>query len=134
MTSSERAVTAPASSVRRAVAYWSVTAIVVSECVAGGAADLFRLAPFYPAMIALGYPAYLATILGIAKLLAAPVLLVPRLPRLKEWAYAGIVINMVGAVASYVGAHGSVTNMVAPAMFAGLAVASWALRPPSRRL
>jgi hypothetical protein len=63
------------------ITYWAITAIVVGECVIGGATDLLRLAPFYPTMIALGYPSYLATILGVAKILAAVVLLVPGLPR-----------------------------------------------------
>jgi hypothetical protein len=129
--------TAPATaapSLRQTIAYWVVTAIVVSECFIGGATDIFRLAPFYPALITLGYPSYLATILGIAKILAATVLLVPGLPRLKEWAYAGIVINMVGAAASYLGAHQPAANLIAPAAFAGLALGSWALRPPARRL
>jgi uncharacterized membrane protein YphA (DoxX/SURF4 family) len=119
----------------RAIAYWAITALVVGECVIGGTMDLFRMAPFYPAMIALGYPAYLATILGIAKLLAAMVLLAPGLPRLKEWAYAGILINMIGAAASYVATHQpGAANLVPPAAIAGLAIGSWALRPSTRRL
>jgi uncharacterized membrane protein YphA (DoxX/SURF4 family) len=127
--------TATTSRPGRTLAYWIITAAVVGECVVGGAMDLFRMAPFYPAMIALGYPDYLATILGVAKLLAAVVLLVPGLPRLKEWAYAGILINMVGAAASYVAAHQpAAANLVPPAVFAGLAVGSWALRTPTRRL
>jgi DoxX-like family len=132
MTTAPTAITAR---LGRTIAYWAITAIVVGECVIGGAMDLFRMAPFYPAMIALGYPGYLATILGIAKILAAAVLLAPRLPRLKEWAYAGILINMVGAGASYVAAHQpAAANLIPPAVFAGLAIGSWALRPPTRRL
>jgi hypothetical protein len=115
-------------------AYWAVTAVVAGECVIGGAMDLFRLAPFYPLLIDLGYPAYLATILGVAKLLAGAIVLAPRLPRLKEWAYAGILINMVGAAASQIAVRQPVSGLVAPAVFAGLAILSWALRPPSRRL
>jgi hypothetical protein len=118
----------------RAGTYWVVTAIVVAECAVGGTMDLLRLPPFYPMMIELGYPAYLATILGFAKILAAVVLLAPGLPRLKEWAYAGVMINMVGAAASYVAAHEAVSNLLPPAVFAGLTVLSWALRPPTRRL
>jgi hypothetical protein len=119
---------------RRAIAYWLVTAVVVSESTVGGAMDLFRMAPFYPVLISLGYPSYLATILGTAKLIAAVVLLAPGLPRLKEWAYAGIVINMVGAMASHVAMHRSLSNLIAPAMFVGLAILSSALRPSTRRL
>ncbi|GIH18439.1 hypothetical protein Raf01_66110 [Rugosimonospora africana] len=108
--------------------------IVVGECAIGGAMDLFQLAPFYPKLIDLGYPSYLSTILGIAKLIAAVVLLAPGLPRLKEWAYAGVVINMTGACASYVLAHQGLSNLIPPAAFAVLAVLSWSLRPPTRRL
>jgi hypothetical protein len=95
--------------------------------------DLFRLPPFYPTMIELGYPSYLATILGTAKILAAVVLLAPGLPQLKEWAYAGIVINMIGAGASHIAMQQPITNLIAPTVFAGLAILSWALRPPTRR-
>jgi uncharacterized membrane protein YphA (DoxX/SURF4 family) len=118
----------------RAGAYWVVTAIVVGECVAGGTMDLLRMAPFYPLMIDLGYPSYLATILGTAKILAALALLAPRLPRLKEWAYAGITVNMTGAAASLIATHQAISNLIPPAAFAGLAIVSWALRPPTRRL
>jgi uncharacterized membrane protein YphA (DoxX/SURF4 family) len=115
-------------------AYWVITAVLVAECVIGGTMDLFRMPPFYPMMIDLGYPGYLATILGTAKILAAVVLLAPGLPRLKEWAYAGVLINMTGAAASHVAMHRSLSNLLPPAMFVVLALLSWALRPPTRRL
>jgi DoxX-like protein len=118
----------------RTVAYWMVTAIVIAESAVGGTMDLLRMSPFYPMLIDLGYPGYLATILGTAKIVAAVVLLAPGLPRLKEWAYAGIMINMVGAFASQVAMHQSIGNLVPPVVFAGLAILSWALRPPTRRL
>ncbi|MGW1342453.1 DoxX family protein [Kribbella sp. NPDC002412] len=113
--------------------YWIVTAIVTGECAVGGTMDLFRMAPFYPMLRDLGYPSYLATILGTAKVAAAVVLLSPRLPRLKEWAYAGVVINMTGAAASNLAAHHP-GGMVAPTAFGLLALASWRTRPADRRL
>ncbi|MCK2218503.1 DoxX family protein [Actinomadura sp. ATCC 31491] len=119
---------------RPVTAYWVITAIVTGECLVGGAMDLFRLAPFYPMLLHLGYPGYLATILGVAKIAAGVVLLLPGLPRLKEWAYAGVVINMAGAVASHVATRDAASDLLAPAAFTALAVASWALRPPARRL
>ena len=118
----------------RATAYWIITGAVVAECAIGGTMDLLHMAPFYPALIDLGYPSYLATILGTAKLIAGVVVLAPRLPRLKEWAYAGILINMIGAIASIVASRQSASNLIAPAMVAGLALLSWTLRPPTRRL
>jgi hypothetical protein len=47
-----------------------------------------------------GYPAYLLTILGVWKLLGVLALLVPRFPRLKEWAYAGFFFDLTGAAVS----------------------------------
>jgi uncharacterized membrane protein YphA (DoxX/SURF4 family) len=104
---------------------------VVAECLVGGAADLLRLDPFFPLLTQLGYPAYLATILGTAKVLAGLTIAAPRLPRMKEWAYAGILINMLGAAASYLATGG---DYIPPLSFAALALTSWALRPPARRL
>ncbi|MDX1941974.1 MAG: DoxX family protein, partial [Saprospiraceae bacterium] len=49
----------------------------------------------------LGYPEYVLDILGVAKIVAAMVLLVPRFPRLKEWAYAGLTIHIIGAIWSH---------------------------------
>ena len=118
----------------RLVVYWVTTAIVVAECLVGGAADLLRLDPFFPLLTQLGSPAYRATILGTAKVLAGLAVAAPRLPRLKEWAYAGILINMLGAAASYLATGSSVGNYIPPLSFAALALTSWALRPPTRRL
>lgn len=125
------AVRPPAASL---ISYWTLTAVVVAECLVGGAMDLLRRPPFFPVLLELGYPAYLATILGLAKLAAGVIVAVPGLRRLKEWAYAGILINMVGAAASHLADHRAWSNLVAPLMFAGLALASWALRPADRRL
>lgn len=48
----------------------------------------------------LGYPAYLLKILGTAKLLGAVAILQGRFRTLKEWAYAGYTVNLLGASAS----------------------------------
>lgn len=119
---------------RRLLAYWVFTTIIVAESLVGGLADLLRLDPFFPLLTKLGYPAYLATILGIAKILGGLTVAAPRLPRLKEWAYAGILINMLGATASYLAIRGSLSDYIPPLSFAAFALISWALRPPGRRL
>jgi hypothetical protein len=83
-------------------------------------------------MRALGYPAYFLTILGVWKVLSAPALLAPRLPRLKEWAYAGIFFDLTGAAASHAFSGESPGKIAAPLVLLLIAAASWALRPPSR--
>jgi uncharacterized membrane protein YphA (DoxX/SURF4 family) len=115
----------------RITVYRVSTVLIIGECVTGGALDLFRQPPFYPVMIDLGYPPYFATILGTAKLLAAAALLTPGFPRMKEWAYAGILINMIGACASHLASGDPLTAIIAPAAFAVTALTSWRLRPIS---
>ncbi len=46
------------------------------------------------------YPKYIIPFLGIAKCLAAIVILIPGIPRLKEWAFAGFAFDMAGAMYS----------------------------------
>jgi hypothetical protein len=80
----------------------------------------------------LGYPVYFIVLLGVWKVLGALAILAPRLPRLKEWAYAGIFFDLTGASVSHAASGSSAGNVVGPAVFALVAMASWALRPESR--
>lgn len=48
----------------------------------------------------LGYPQYIIRFIGIAKLLGIITLVIPGFNRLKEWAYAGFVIDIIGAIYS----------------------------------
>jgi len=45
----------------------------------------------------MGYPQYMIPFLGVAKLLGVIAILIPGFPRLKEWAYAGLTFDLVGA-------------------------------------
>jgi hypothetical protein len=74
------------------------------------------------------------TILGVCYALAGLALLAARLPRLKEWAYAGLFFNYTGAAASHLFVGDGAGALVAPFIFTALVVASWALRPQARRL
>jgi hypothetical protein len=125
----------------KSVAYWVATIVVAAETLAGGATDLVHGqsllvtgTPVLDVVTGLGYPAYVLTILGIWKLLGGAALLAPRLPRLKEWAYAGIVFELMGAAASLIVRGHPAGDIATPLLLAGLAMASWALRPPSRTL
>jgi hypothetical protein len=61
-------------------------------------------------------------------------LLVPRFPRLKEWAYAGAFFDYTGAAASHFLAGDRAGQYVGPLIFSAFTLVSWALRPASRRL
>jgi hypothetical protein len=129
------ATVSPAARSRRlTTAYWVTTSILGAEGIGGGLVGLIRYPAYADLLRHLGYPTYLMTILGVWYMLAGFAVLAPRLPRVKEWAYAGLVINYTGAAASHVVAGDGAGALMAPAIFTGFVVASWALRPPSRRL
>jgi uncharacterized membrane protein YphA (DoxX/SURF4 family) len=116
----------------RTIGYRLTTALVAFAIGSGGAAQLAHLPANVEGAVHLGYPAYLLTILGVWKVLGALAVLAPGLPRLKEWAYAGILFDLTGAVASHAACGDAVWHIVAPAVLALLTVASWALRPAGR--
>jgi hypothetical protein len=122
----------------RVVAYWITTVLIAFFIGSGGVAQLmqFQRNP-HGVVPVLGYPMYFFAILGFWKVLGAIAILVPRLPRLKEWAYAGIFFDLTGAAASCAAAGGYgayAFHVVAPLILAVVAMASWALRPESRIL
>lgn len=120
--------------------YWTTTTFIALETLVGGFADLTHgrtilvSGPFVTDVVAgLGYPVYILWIIGAWKILGAITLGVPGFLRLKEWAYAGIVFELSGAVAS-LASCGRNADLIAPLSLLGLAFASWALRPASRTL
>jgi len=118
----------------KAVAYWMTTGIVVFAMFSGGIAELARRPETVNGMMELGYPVYFVMILGSWKLLGSLALAVPGFPRVKEWAYAGIFFNMTGAAVSHVVCQDAAWHVAVTLGLAGLAVASWGLRPASRTL
>jgi uncharacterized membrane protein YphA (DoxX/SURF4 family) len=90
--------------------------------VLSGVGDLFHFQSFVEDIRRLGYPVYLLTLLGVAKLLGVVALLYPGVPRLKEWAYAGFTFDLAGATISQVLSHSTAAQVLAPAV-CGLLVA-----------
>jgi uncharacterized membrane protein YphA (DoxX/SURF4 family) len=119
----------------KTITYWLSTALVAFSIGSGAIGELTHSWGTLETVTILGYPLYFLTIIGIWKLLGAAAILAPGLPRIKEWAYAGIVFNMTGAAASHAfsndfGPGGY--HIIATLSVAALAVVSWALRPSSR--
>jgi len=50
----------------------------------------------------LHYPVYFIAFIGIAKLLGSIAILIPGFPRIKEWAYAGLMYDLIGATYSQI--------------------------------
>jgi uncharacterized membrane protein YphA (DoxX/SURF4 family) len=114
------------------IIYWVATAFIALENFLGAQWDLVKNAMVTKIFNELGYPVYLLTILGIWKILGGITLIIPRFPRLKEWAYAGIIFNYTGAIASHLFVH-DVTAAISPFIFTCLTFVSYFLRPPARK-
>jgi uncharacterized membrane protein YphA (DoxX/SURF4 family) len=120
------------------ILYWTMTILVALPIGSGGVGQILQYqANPHGVVPVLGYPMYFFAILGVWKILGAIAILVPGFPRLKEWAYAGIFFDLTGAAASCaaVGGYGAYAfHVIAPLVITGFTVASWALRPDSRKI
>lgn len=116
------------------VAYWVCTGLVVFFIGSGGLAYAMKVPGVVHGVVALGFPVHFVVLLGVWKVLGSIAILVPGLRLLKEWAYAGIMIDLTGAAYTSIATGGEWWHVAAPLSIAVLVAASWALRPESRRL
>lgn len=106
------------------IIYWVSTILIAGLMLFSGIPDLLSVPDAVAFFKTLGYPAYLLPFLGVAKTLAAIAILVPGFNRLKEWAYAGIAYDLLGAAYSGVasGASAASSLLFFAAILAVLAV------------
>ena len=91
----------------RKIAYWGATGLVGMVTLFAGFNYLTAAPEAIENFRHVGYPQQLRVLLGIGKLAGAIVLFLPRLPTLKEWAYAGFTFMWIAAVvAHYLAADG----------------------------
>jgi len=108
-----------------AAAYWIVTILVALNFLFGSVTALLGVPASTEVFVRLGYPGYFGTYLAIWQLLAVVALLVPGPRMLREWAYAGLVLDTLSALYS-LGATGSPSVQLIPALFAlGLVIVSY---------
>jgi len=81
--------------------YWVVTGLMAAFMLMASIPDLLRLPQAVEIFAHLGYPAYLLLFLGTAKILGVFAVLIPGFDTLKEWAYAGLVFDITGALYSH---------------------------------
>src|SRR5262245_34524165 len=100
----------------RTIAYWSTTAIV-GVALLGSLSYLTGSEEVVSGFARAGYPQHLRIVLGIAKPVAAIVLLMPRLALLKEWAYAGVTFALVMAsISAYLSGEPVETLILPPTL------------------
>lgn len=116
------------------IAYWITLVLFCLAMGGGGIADLTQQPAIMQAMTKLGFPGYVATILGFWKVAGVITLLLPRLGLLKEWAYAGFFFDLTGATAAHLFVNDPMPEPIVPLILLGIGMASWHLRPASRRV
>ncbi len=114
------------------IAYWSSTAIAAASLLMA-VTYLSGSEQVVSGFAKAGYPQHLRIVLGIAKPLAAIVLLIPGFALLKEWAYAGATFAWVMAfISAYL--SGEKATVWLPPVLLLLGAVSYLTRPPSRRV
>lgn len=117
----------------RTIAYWTTTAIVALALL-GSLSYLTGNEQVVSGFVKAGYPQHLRIVLGIAKPVAAIVLLMPGLALLKEWAYAGVTFAWVMAFISASASGEPVPIRIMPLVLLALLIVSYVMRPSSRRV
>jgi DoxX-like protein len=114
---------------QRKAAYWASTGFAALALGGTGLADLLRVPVIMEGLAHHGYPTYFATILGTWELLGAAAIVAPELPRVKEWAYAGMFFALSGAALSHAASGDPMGKVLVPLVVLGAVAVSWTLRP-----
>ncbi|MFK7899047.1 MAG: DoxX family protein [Myxococcota bacterium] len=119
---------------KRIIAYWVLTGMVVAAESGAGFSMLTGAEGPVEGLGRLGYPLYFLTILGSFKIAGVITLVAPKLPRLKEWAYAGFAFDFIGAAASHILNGDGINKIAPPLVILSVLIGSYLLRPSERRL
>ena len=107
------------------ILYWFVTIVFFGFLLVGAISELLRTQSSNELLISLGYPLYLSTILGVAKVIGFVAIIQWKWSTLKEWAYAGFTIDIIGATASNFFVSGTVAGLITSVFLIPLFLSYW---------
>ncbi len=108
------------------IIYWIFTILLLLIMLPGAVMDVINSQNVVDFMhVKLGYPNYVAPFLGVAKILGCVAILIPGLPKVKEWAYAGLVFDISGALYSGIAAGFAVKDWGMLVLFLGIVIAAY---------
>jgi uncharacterized membrane protein len=119
---------------RNRIIYWIVTIFLSIGMLAGGTQQMLQIGGFNEIVTSLGYPLYLLSIIGVWKILGVIVILIPKFPLIKEWAYAGFFFAMSGAFISHIVVGQAFVEAVPSLILMTVTVLSWYFRPADRKI
>ncbi len=105
--------------------YWIFTSLFAFLMLGSAIPDIFSVPVAVEGFQKMGMPAYLLPFLGIAKTLGVIAILIPGYPRIKEWAYAGLVFDLLGATFSIIASGQPASNWMFMALPIVLAAGSY---------
>jgi len=109
------------------ITYWIVTGIFAAFMLFSAIPDILVVQNAVTIITGLGYPRYIIPFLGVAKLLGSIAILIPGFKRLKEWAYAGLFFDLIGATYSGIAMGGFQLPMLFMVLPLGFLFASYFL-------
>lgn len=119
---------------RKKIFYWIFTIWLSLGMLSSGILQLIHFEDVVKNFEKLGYPMYLLTIIGIWKILGVVAVLVPKYPRIKEWAYAGFFFLMSGALVSHIFIKDPFSEIFPAILTLIILAISYKLRPDDRKL
>lgn len=119
---------------RNKIIYWIATIWLALGMLSTAIVQLIKMEEEVESINALGYPAYLLSILGVWKILGVIAIFIPKFPLIKEWAYAGFFFVMSGAIISHLAVGDELITLFGPTLLFVLTIASWYFRPANRKL
>ena len=105
------------------IIYWVITILFAGFMIFTAVPDVLMVPAAVKFMTELGYPKYFIPFIGVAKVLGSIAILIPGFPRIKEWAYAGLAFDLIGATYSVICKYGitpSIIFMILTLVFCGL--------------
>ncbi|RAV29314.1 DoxX family protein [Sinomicrobium soli] len=119
---------------RNKIIYWIATIWLSLGMLSTGIVQVLQLQEEADMMAQLSYPAYFLLLIGGWKILGVIAVLIPGVPVLKEWAYAGFLFVMTGAVFSHIMSGGGAVEFFGPVLLLVLTLLSWYFRPAGRKI
>lgn len=119
---------------RTKIIYWIFTLWMSLGMVSTAIVQLLKHKDEVENFTTLGYPTYLMTIIGVWKILGVIVVILPKLPLIKEWAYAGFFFVMSGAVISHLIVGDPIGKVFPAVLLLVLVIISWYFRPSDRKI
>lgn len=108
--------------------FWVSTLLFAGFMIFSAIPDIIKSPVATEFITALGYPLYFVPFIGVAKLMGSIVILEPGNQKIKEWAYAGLTFDLVGAVYSNLMVHGWDNGMLTMIPIFGLLITSYVFR------